>query len=99
MFEPTSRYYKVADATLTIILPDGTRRDVSYKRRRFIPDPGSLPALEHMAVQGERPDLLANRYLGDSTQFWRICDVNRVIRPVELTEVGGTSVAIPVVGP
>ena len=99
MFEATSRYYRVGDATVTLKLPNGSTRTVSYKRRRLIPDPGSLPALEHMAVQGERPDLLANRYFGDPTQFWRLCDANRVIRPAELSELGGRLLVIPVVGP
>jgi hypothetical protein len=99
LFEATSRYYKVDDASLAVSLPDGSTRLISYKRRRSIPDPTTLPPAQHVAVQGERPDLLANRYLGDSTQFWRICDTNRVIRPGELTAEGGRNVAIPVVGP
>ncbi len=99
MFEATSRYYKVDDANLTVTLPDGSTRSVSYKRRRFIADPSSLPALEHIAVHGERPDLLASRYFGEPTQFWRLCDANRVIRPAELTETAGRPLAVPVIGP
>jgi len=99
VFEATSRYYKLDDATLVVTLPDGSTRTVSYKRRRFTVDPGSLPALEYIAIQGERPDLLANRFFGEPTQFWRLCDANRVIRPTELTETGGRRLSVPVVGP
>jgi hypothetical protein len=99
MFEPTSRYYGVADATTVVSLSDGSTRTVSFKRRRFITVPVGLPGLQHIALQGERPDLLSARFLGDPTQFWRICDANRVIRPTELTDTAGRVIVIPVVGP
>jgi hypothetical protein len=28
------------------------------------------------------------RYLGDPTQFWRLCDANGVLHPVELEQTG-----------
>lgn len=99
MFDPTSRYYGVGDATIVVSLPDGSTRTVSFKRRRFISVPSGLPGLQHPVLQGERPDLLSARFLGDPTQFWRICDANRVIRPTELTDEGGRVILIPVVGP
>ena len=44
-----------------------------------------LPLLaEHVVVRGDRLDLIAAAYLGDPTQFWRICDANPVIHPEEL---------------
>lgn len=99
MFEPTSRYYKVEDGRLTVTLPDGSSRTVAYKRRRFIA-PSAMPSLmRHITLQGERPDQLSARFLGDPTQFWRLCDANQVIRPAELTEAPGSPVVIPVVGP
>jgi hypothetical protein len=98
VFEPTSRYCGVDDAALVVTLPDGSTRTVSYKRRRFIAAPSSLPALEHISIEGERPDLLANRFFGEPTQFWRLCDANRVIRPAELTETAGRRLSVPVVG-
>jgi hypothetical protein len=39
-------------------------------------------------LPGERLDHIAARYLGDPTQFWRICDATAVIRPAELEEPG-----------
>jgi hypothetical protein len=39
---------------------------------------------EHPITQGDRLDLVTARYLGDPTQFWRVCDANLVIHPDEL---------------
>jgi len=44
---------------------------------------------------GDRPDLIAFRALGDPEQFWRLCDVNRVMAPAELTAVGGKRILSP----
>jgi len=89
MFDPTSRYANLETATLTYTDADGVTRVVAYKRRRFIPSPaGQTVLLEHAVVQGERLDSLTARYLGDPTQFWRVCDANLVLRPEELEEVG-----------
>jgi hypothetical protein len=98
-FDATSRYYKVEDATLVVSLPGGTTRTLSYKLRRFIAPPASPSSLTHVPLEGERPDQLSARFLGDPTQFWRICDANQVLRPAELTDVAGRRIIIPVVGP
>jgi hypothetical protein len=85
-FPPTSRYYGVELATLT--LADGEQR--VYLRRRFLP-PSSRFALlrEHVVGEGERVDRLTAQELGDPQAFWRVCDANDVMRPEELTEVVG----------
>jgi hypothetical protein len=85
-FPPTSRYYGVELATLT--LADGEQR--VYLRRRFLP-PSSRFALlrEHVVGEGERIDRLTAQELGDPQAFWRVCDANDVMRPEELTEVVG----------
>lgn len=98
MLEPSSRYANVGIATVTV--PDGVggSRDVRYLRRRFPPQPGSLPTLaEHTVVRGDRVDLIAAAHFGDPTQFWRICDANPVIHPGELCapERIGESLRIP----
>ena len=46
------------------------------------------PAGEHKLFEGQRLDHLAAQYLGDPTAFWRICDVNNVMHPDELTVIG-----------
>jgi hypothetical protein len=95
VFEPNSRYFPLETAELE--LPEG--RVVRYVRRRFIPPPtASTDAISHAVRQGERLDHLAFRYLGDPTQFWRICDANGVLRPAELTEEPGRRVDVPLPG-
>ena len=70
---------------------------VAYKRRRFIPTvEGQTTLLEHSVTQGERLDNITARYLGDPTQFWRVCDANLVLCPEELEEVGRRiTIALP----
>ncbi|MGH4024787.1 MAG: LysM domain-containing protein [Pseudonocardiaceae bacterium] len=86
MVEPTSRYAGVEVATTTVSDGTGGQRDVRYLRRRFPPQPAALQTLtEHPIAQGDRLDLVTARYLGDPTQFWRICDANLAVHPQELT--------------
>jgi len=89
MFFTGSRYNAVDVAQVT--LPDG--RVVSYKRMRFIPEDGG--ALSYKVRQGDRPDLAGYNALGDPEQFWRLCDVNRVQRAVDLTAEPGEKIAVP----
>lgn len=86
MLDATSRYAAVEVATTTV--PDGVggSRDVRYLRRRFPPQPSTLPTLaEHPLTRGDRLDVIVARYLGDPTQFWRVCDADLVVHPDELT--------------
>lgn len=99
MFDTTSRYASLEIATLTVARSDDDPRTIRYVRRRFLPQPpGPTSRLEHTATQGERIDTITARYLGDPTQYWRVCDVNLVTRPADLTEVPGARVVIPVPG-
>ena len=97
MIEPTSRYAAIADATHEVADSDGRTRTLVYKRRRFVPDGSSATTLvEHRVAQGERLDTIAARYLGDPTQFWKLCDANGVMHPAELEELGRTlRIALP----
>jgi hypothetical protein len=91
MFFRGSRYEPIADTTLTT--KDGTT--IRYKRMRFIPA-NPAPARTFVKTQeGDRPDLVAFRTIADPEQFWRLCDLNLVRRPVDLTAVAGRLVAIP----
>ena len=95
MFDPASRYYKTEIATITVTDSDGQPREVRYVKRRFIPPTdGLITVVEHTVVQGDRLDNIAARYLGDPTQFWRICDANNVIEPNELTDTAGRVIQI-----
>ena len=90
-FPPTSRYHGTDTATMKTV--DG--KTIIYLRRRFIPPPERFSLLqEHTVVQGDRVDNLANQYLGDPEQFWRMCDANNVMRPDELTETIGRRIQI-----
>jgi hypothetical protein len=88
---PTSRYHGLETATLTR-RPGET---IVYFRRRFVPPPERFETLEeHRVSQGERPDTLAARFLGDPEQAWRMADANGALRPEELTGPPGRIVRI-----
>jgi hypothetical protein len=90
MFEVGSRYAKTPVQKLTVSEQDGTTRELRYVSRRFVPPVESITKIaEHHVAQGERLDNLASQYLGDPLQFWRLCDANVVLSPLELTEETG----------
>jgi hypothetical protein len=90
-FPPNSRYHGMDP--LVLERPDG--RKTLYLPRRFVPAPDQLSLLaRHTAIEGERIDTIAAKYLGDPEQFWRICDANRAMKPGELTERPGRSLRI-----
>jgi hypothetical protein len=89
MFDPTSRYYKINQGTLTVNDADGLPREIKYVRRRFIPSPDTMTTLtEYRVVQGDRLDNITARFLNDPTQFWRVCDANNAMDAEELEMVG-----------
>jgi hypothetical protein len=91
MFPPSSRYHGIE--TASIETHDG--REIIYLKRRFVPEPERFVLIqEHIVVQGDRPDILAAKYLVDPEQFWRLCDANRVIDPGELTDIIGRRLRI-----
>ena len=95
----TSRYH---DAEIGIHRqPDGT--EVRYTKRRLLPPldptgPDSDLNQPHTVGAGERPDLLAQRYFGDPSQWWQIADANPVLDPRELTDEAGRVIDIPLAG-
>jgi hypothetical protein len=95
MFDPTSRYYDIEVATLETTARDDLPREIRYARRRFIPpSDGATTLVEHTVTQEERLDNITARYLGDPTQFWRICDANTVLDPNALTDTVGNVIEI-----
>ena len=49
-----------------------------------------MPLLANVTVtQGDRLDLIAARTLGDAEQYWRICDANDALDPLDLTSTLG----------
>lgn len=89
MFFRGSRYETIADAET--LGRDG--RAIRYKRMRFIPEVAS--GRSQKVRDDDRPDLLAYRALGDAEQFWRLADVDRTLRPSELTREPGRAVRLP----
>jgi hypothetical protein len=81
MFDHMSRYYTLATASLTTA--DGNI--VTYISRRFLPQGASLPLMFEVAVTpGDRIDLLSNRVYGIPLAFWRICDANDAMDPLDM---------------
>ncbi len=92
MFNHTSRYYPLETAPYTVA--DG--RTIAYKRRRFVPQGKTLPLLQEvLVVEGDRLDVITHRGLGESEQFWQVCDANDALNPAELTEDVGRVLRIP----
>lgn len=94
MFNPNSRYYRIATAIYT----DTDGREIVYLRRRFLPHGAAMPLLAEIEVTGaDRLDLIATNAFGDPEQFWRMCDANDAMNPFDLTlEIGRLSrVAVP----
>jgi hypothetical protein len=97
MFDTTSRYFTIATQKMSVPDPDDGTREIRYVKRRIIPaGEGMTTMVEHTVAQGERLDLITARYLGDPTQFWRVCDANNVLVPEELEETGRVvEIALP----
>jgi hypothetical protein len=90
-FPPTSRYFGVPVA----VHVTASGRTITYLRRRRVPPPESLALVgERPLLADDRLDTLAARLLGDPTQFWRLCDANAVIDPLDLTARPGRPVRV-----
>ena len=94
MIGPTSRYIDVGITSIQAIR-NGVPVEIRFVSRRFIPPPAAnLTIIRYSVKQGDRVDNLAARFLGDPTQFWRVADVNVVLRPTELTDTLGETIEI-----
>ncbi len=91
---PTSRYARVERATHEAA--DGTPQ--RYLRRRFIPEAQGPELGGHEVAEGDRPDTVAARTLGDPEQFWRLCDANGVLHPRDLTAEVGRRIRVTLPG-
>jgi hypothetical protein len=75
MFFSGSRYAGMA--TYPVVKPDG-----STVSAVSIPLPGPAVVQGYYRRQGvERLDQIADRFLGDPTGSWRLCDVNNTVVP------------------
>ncbi len=89
MFFPGSRYDKVRNYRFRRI--DGSEVLIKEKRKNL---PGKKKLI-HTVQQGERTDLLAQRYFGDPLKFWKLADGNANLNPESLVEEPGTRIIIP----
>ena len=75
MFSRDSRYANAGSYTVT---------DRNGKKRVFTRFPvRSQPAVRgwHQRLESQRTDSVAAHYLGNATQFWRLCDASGVMAP------------------
>jgi len=85
MFNPSSRYYNLENATYTT----SAGRVVVFKRRRFLPSIDGSPVLAELTIgQADRLDNIAARTLGNPELFWQICDANNAMHPRDLGHPG-----------
>ncbi len=92
MLDHSSRYAGIE--TAVHVGSDGVEHP--YVRRRFLPSAVGVPLLAEVTVaQGDRLDLIAARTLGVPEVFWRIADANAAMDPVELTDVPGRTLRVP----
>lgn len=93
MFDPNSRYYKLQ----TAVYENDQGRKIAYKRRRFLPRGDNLLTLSQVTViDGDRLDLIAAKTVGNSEQFWRICDAEEAMQPEALTSAPGRILRVPI---
>ena len=83
-FERNSRYYKLSDKQL--ITKDDT--PIIYKERRFIPEQHDNAATSTIFSNGKRADHLSYTLLGDSKNYWKLGDSNRIFSIKELEHKG-----------
>ena len=88
MFDARSRYAKAETYAVT----DARGRLVTAVAPP--PPPEQVQLGIHLLKQGERPDLLAAKYLDDPAGYWRIAEQNNVMLPEALTEA--REIEIPV---
>lgn len=65
-----------------VLYIDGTDEFIGNRSR--IDNASQPDDIFHVVQAGDRIDLLAYRYLGDSTLWWVICDYNDIFFPLEL---------------
>lgn len=106
MLSGTSRYAKSG----TSILTSESGKQIAYINRRILPplpttsysiDNNVLSDIENVTMTvsaGDRLDNIAARTIGDPEQYWKICDINDFMHPLDLTLNPGRVLIIPMQG-
>jgi hypothetical protein len=94
MLDPSSRYQALSTSPLAYRAADG--RTIPYLPRRQLPPsaPVGMPAQVQVG-RAERLDQVAARTLGDSEQFWRLCDANDAMNPFDLIDEADRRLRLP----
>ena len=95
MFLPSSRYAHLDE----IYIEDAQGRRIVYKARRFPPmwRGAHMAGLDPVRFH-DRPDLMAARNLGNPLSFYRICESNPIMHPMELVAEVDKDTFIPKAG-
>lgn len=81
---PTSEYVSQGD------------RRIMYLQRRFLPRSDAFQTIQfHSLSDGDRLDLIAASYFGDSLLYWRLCDSNGAMRPEDLLARDQIAITLP----
>ena len=77
-------------------LTPGDGSTIRYVGRRFLPQGENMTVLQTVTVvAGDRIDLVTSRTLGNPEQFWKVCDANNAMYPLDLTVQPGRELIIP----
>jgi len=87
--DPSSRHQNLPTYEVGVV---SGAAPVELYEPREIPLPP--PSLVHTVAAVDRLDLLAQRYLGDPFQFWRIADANPALTPDDVLDPGA-QISIP----
>jgi hypothetical protein len=89
MFFDGSRYQKVE----SYLFRRRDQSEVLLKKKRDIPQARAL--LIHAVQEGERTDILAQRYYRDALKFWKMADGNEELNPEQLLAQPGAKILVP----
>lgn len=97
MFDQSSRYFGFDsdEEVRTLTLDDDEQKEVRYLKRRMIPSSNNNNFKEYQIKGNDRLDLISYQEFRDPLQFWKICDVNNAMHPLELTRESGSTIKIP----
>jgi nucleoid-associated protein YgaU len=87
--DPSSRHQDLS--TYEVALAPGAEAVELYEPREI---PLPPPSVVHTVAAADRLDLLAQHYLGDPFQFWRIADANPALTPEDVLDPGA-QISIP----
>ena len=94
--EPFDEHSRYRGTGIGLFQPGADEPPIAYVRRRFIPQRRDIPIAGEVTIHdGDRPDLLAARVIGEPLRYWRVADANAVQDAAELTAAPGARVLVP----